>query len=246
MGVAWHEASVATLAFYDDGGAHLGTTYLARMPEAHMHTLAGVLKEEVLHAMAQRPELTLVMASDGAHGNWSILEDIVAKLPKRTRARAWWLLDIFHAGENLQDACDAIDGGGTPAARVRRQGFVETLKAYEDGETRVIRRLQDYARKARSERKRERIDAVIGYLTNNRERMKYKAAQDAKLPIATGPTEAAAKTLVGTRIKRSGVRLSQHGGQTILTFRAHLKSGRFDQLFGAVLGTYKARVRAVA
>jgi len=33
LGVAWHEASVATAAFFDAEGRHLATTYLGRMPE---------------------------------------------------------------------------------------------------------------------------------------------------------------------------------------------------------------------
>ena len=72
--------------------------------------------------------------------------------------------------------------------------------------------------------------------------MRYKQAIEANLPIATGPTEAAAKSLVGVRMKRSGARFSQHGGQTVLTLRASLRSGRFTSFFDAIIETYTARV----
>lgn len=246
VGVAWHEASVATLAFFNDDGDHLKTVYVGRMPESHMATLAAVLEQEVLHALTQQPDLSPVMASDGAHGNWAILEDIGSKMPRSAQQRARWLLDIFHVGEHLQDACDAIDGGGTVEAKLRRQGLVETLKAYDNGAARVIRRLEDYRAKTSTQNKWDRLDAVISYLRNNKKRTDYKAALDDKLPIATGPTEAAAKTLVSTRMKRSGARFGQHGGQTILTLRSHLKSDRFDDLFDSVLETYTADIRIAA
>ncbi len=37
-------------------------------------------------------------------------------------------------------------------------------------------------------------------------------------PIGTGITEAAAKTIVSTRMKRAGSRFSWHGGQAVATF----------------------------
>lgn len=246
MGVAWHEASVGTLAFFNADGEHLSTVYIGRMPEAHKATLGEMLKEEVLHAFTERPDLQPVMASDGAQGQWETLADITASLPEPARDRAVWLLDFFHAAEHLQDACDAIDGGGSAEAKVRRQALAETLKVYDDGADRVIRRLAHQRRQATREKTRDRIDAEIGYFQNNRHRMRYKQALDAKLPIATGPTEAAAKTLVGTRMKRSGARFEQHGGQAVLTLRAALKSARFDDLFDVLVDGYKADIRLVA
>lgn len=111
---------------------------------------------------------------------------------------------------------------------------------------RVIRRLAHQRRQATREKTRDQIDAEIGYFQNNRHRMHYKQAVDAKLPIATGHTEAAAKTLVGTRMKRSGARFEQHGGQAVLTLRAALKSGRFDDLFEVLVDGYRADIRMAA
>jgi hypothetical protein len=50
--------------------------------------------------------------------------------------------------------------------------------------------------------------------------MNYADALERNYPIGTGITEAAAKTIVGTRMKRAGSRFSQHGGQAVMTFRA--------------------------
>ena len=39
MGVAWHEVSVGTVAYFDKDGTHLDTTYFGRMPEPYKATL---------------------------------------------------------------------------------------------------------------------------------------------------------------------------------------------------------------
>jgi len=243
MGVAWHEASVGTISFFDAEGEHLSTIYVGRMPEEKKATLSEMLRDEALHALEQRPDLVPVLASDGAQGHWETLSDIIAEMAQGARDRAVSMLDFFHAAEHLQEACDAIDGKGSARATVRRQELSETLKQYENGVARVLQRLGHYRRLARSEARRDCIDSVIGYLQNNRHRMAYQSAIARNLPIATGPTEAAAKCLVGTRMKRSGARFSQHGGQAVLTLRAALKSGRFPDLFEVLSRGYKARIK---
>ena len=61
----------------------------------------------------------------------------------------------------------------------------------------------------------------VDYSTGERHR-------DQKLPIGSGVTESACRTLVGIRMNRSGQRWGVDGGKAILAFRALVKSGRFD------------------
>ncbi|MBX3196639.1 MAG: hypothetical protein KF850_10125 [Labilithrix sp.] len=63
-------------------------------------------------------------------------------------------------------------------------------------------------------------------------------------PIGTGITEAAAKTVVGVRMKRAGARFSQHGGQIVMLFRAAVLSERFDSLHRELHATCTAAVAA--
>ena len=58
--------------------------------------------------------------------------------------------------------------------------------------------------------------------------MNYAAFRQQGLPIGSGPVEAACKSLVKTRLCRSGMRWSWPGGQRILQLRTYLKSGRWD------------------
>jgi len=53
-------------------------------------------------------------------------------------------------------------------------------------------------------------------------------------PIGSGPVEAACKTLVKTRLGRSGMRWSREGGQRILDLRVYVKSNRWDEAWRTI------------
>src|SRR5260370_27744926 len=151
MGVAWHEASVATAAFYDAEGRHLATTYLGRMPEEHKATLAEMLIAEATTISAERPDLRVALASDGAEGQWEILGRVYNALPEDMQAHVFWLQDFFHVAEHLQDAADAIYGTDTSEARVARAEWTCTLPAYGDAVDPVRRALLRHARSRASQ-----------------------------------------------------------------------------------------------
>ena len=71
------------------------------------------------------------------------------------------------------------------------------------------------------------ITTAIGTVRSHRQRMHDQAARDAGSPIGSDPNEAANTMSVNTRLKRWG----RAGGQGVLTFRALLKSGRFDNVW---------------
>ena len=61
--------------------------------------------------------------------------------------------------------------------------------------------------------------------------MDYARYRASGLIISSGPVEAAAKTVVGHRLKRSGMRWTRPGGQHILNLRVHVQSGRWQPLW---------------
>jgi hypothetical protein len=68
----------------------------------------------------------------------------------------------------------------------------------------------------------------LGYFRNNRDKMDYAGYHASELILSSGPVEAAAKTLVGHRLKRSGMRWTREGGQQILNLRVHVQSKRWE------------------
>ena len=63
------------------------------------------------------------------------------------------------------------------------------------------------------------------------------------LPIGSGVVEAACKTLVSQRLKRSGMRWRMAGGQAMLPFRSLCHSERFEQAWPLLAGTSQHEVR---
>lgn len=249
MGRAWHEASVGTLAFFDAEGERLDTIYLARMPEPHKRTLCEELEAELRSVLRERPGLNIVWASDGAEPQWYSLHDIESRLPAECTGHRMALVDAFHVAEYVQKAANAIHGPmNTADAAVLAATWRETIKKKREGPVEVVRSMRARLGAVRTRSGRAELRAAIDYIArqNDLGRMRYVEAQRRAYPIGTGVTEAAAKTIVGSRMKRAGARFSQHGGQTIMLFRAALLSHRFAALHEQLRSTYAARVKTAA
>lgn len=110
------------------------------------------------------------------------------------------------------------------------------------GVERVIRALA-YLQKKHPRRKK--LATPLEYFRRHRRRMDYAQAKAKGLPIGSGGVEAACKTLATQRLKRSGMRWRQAGGQAILTLRALVQSDRFEQGWRLLAETYKCCISAL-
>jgi|ERR1035438_8904258 hypothetical protein len=248
MGRAWHEAAVGTLAFYDAKGERLDTIYLARMPEPYKKTLVEELEAELRSVLRERPDMNIVWASDGADPQWHALAGIESRLPPGCTGHRMRLVDAFHVAEYVQKAALAIWGADSGDAHVQAATWRETIKMKANGASGVLRSMRARVGRVRDAGARKELKAAIAYIARQKAlgRMEYVEAQRRGYPIGTGVTEAAAKTVVGSRMKRAGARFSQHGGQTVMIFRTAILSRRFDALHRELHATYVARVAAAA
>lgn len=246
-GRSWHEASVGTVAFFDAEGNRLNTIYHARMPEAGKATLVQHLREELMSVIAERPDMNVVFASDGAAPQWSSLQAMAAALPAHFTGHTMNIVDAFHVAEYLQKAAEAISGVGTSDARIQSATWRETAKE-AGGPKVVLRSMRAQRARVPTAARVKELDAAITYVDRQLKagRMEYAEAIVRNYPIGTGITEAAAKTVVGTRMKRAGARFSQHGGQAVMLFRTALLSSRFEALHRQLGDTYAKPVREAA
>ena len=67
---------------------------------------------------------------------------------------------------------------------------------------------------------RKKLRASITYFTNNEHRMNYWEHIEKNLPIGSGVTEAACKTLVKHRLCASGMRWKDRGIKTVMSLRS--------------------------
>jgi hypothetical protein len=230
----YREVGCATLAFCDVNGEMLSTIRFGRMPETKKATLKEMLLAEVARARELRPELVQVAIADAVDDNWEFLS---GEFPKAVQ-----IVDFFHAAEHLSDAVAAVYGDGTLQARRRASDLRFVLREEANGVDIVIRAL-NYLKKKHPGIKK--VAQTVAYFRRHRDRMKYADFRKRGLPIGSGVVEAACKTLVTQRMKHSGMRWGQLGGQAILNPRGWSQSERFDQAWALVAATYQVEVTVV-
>jgi hypothetical protein len=228
----YQEVGCATVSYDDRAGHRLVTRRMARMPEANKRTLKSQLTAEVMGALGQRPDLRVVKVADGAPENWSYLHET---LPFGEE-----VLDFSHAVEHLNGALGAAYGEGSATYTERAETLRRVLRDEPEGVDKVLGAL---CRLRTRYPRCQAMHAAVSYFREHRHRMRYAHLRAQNLPIGSGVVEAACKTLVSQRLKRSGMRWRVAGGQAILTFRALCQSERFEQAWPFLAGTYQHEVR---
>jgi hypothetical protein len=224
----YREVGCGAVVLYDAEGERLDTVYYGRMPESKKVTLGQQLEAECQSVLALRPDLKVVKLSDGAQDNWRLLSELDWGVEASARPQEVEIVDFYHACEHLKRACDAVWGEGHSRGKAEFERLRTLLKEAEEGVEQVIRTLQYRAGRARG-RRRKRLETELTYFRNQRHRMRYAQYLREHLPIASGVIEAACKTLVTQRLKRSGMAWTQEGGQGILSLRSLIQSGRWER-----------------
>jgi hypothetical protein len=238
----YREVGCGTISFYDAEGAFLKTVRMGRMPETKKSTLKDMLRSELGQAFAERPDLKLVAVADGANDNWSYLQDEVLDFLDDDHPKVA-ILDFFHATEHISAALGAMYGEGSVKARTKFNEYRGLLLEDPKGVEKVIRSLA-YLKKQFP--KVEKLTQVLAYIRRHRHMMRYAAYRDEALPIGSGVIEAACKTLVTQRMKNSGMRWGQEGGQAVLTLRSWTQSDRFDRAWALIAAEYRLKVTTLA
>lgn len=231
---AWKEAGVSSISIYsspDDPDLkpkRLDKRYFARMPEAGMKRLLQQQEDAVRDLVASRKEpfREMVVLCDGKRTIWNVADNT------ELYGNAIQILDFHHAMGHLSRASEVLFGkknaqGADWYDRYRVKMLEET-----GGTPSAIRSMRYYRKRLRRGSDRFTVvSRVIAFFGKNIERMRYAEFAACGLPIGSGPVEAACKTIVGARIKRSGMRWTREGGQLVLNLRRHEKANRWDSFW---------------
>ena len=223
---AWKEAGVGTISIYgqaEGGPERVDGRYYARMPEPGMKCLLRQQEQTLATLLEFRDFREKAILCDGKPAIWRAADEMEV-YDDFTR-----ILDFFHAAEHLSKAAEAIFGKQVLKATNWYEKYREQMRDETGGVEAAIQSMHYYSHKLR--RKSERyatVRRVIRYFSKNKDKMQYCDFKRRGLPIGSGPVEAACKTVVGARLKRSGMRWSRPGGQNVLNLRIHQLSGRWD------------------
>ena len=170
------------------------------------------LRDQVSSRRRQRQ--TVLHLSDGQE---SLMTDRREFLPEDVRTID--ILDLLHVLPRLWEASHLFEKEGTTAA----SDFVRTqlLKVLQGQTKSVIISLRSRGTRAKlNKNKRERLEKLTAFLTNNLFRMRYDEYLQNGYPIATGVIEGACRHVVKDRMERSGMRWKVPGAQAMLNLRA--------------------------
>jgi hypothetical protein len=156
-----------------------------------------------------------IALSDGGSG----LEDFLRDNFGRVEAV---ILDFYHAAEHLGDLAKAWHPADEAAARALAGAWCHQLK--EEGGQTLLGVLRGLDLRGKSKATRTLYQETVGYFVNQVHRMDYPAYRAKGWQIGSGPVESACKTVVGQRLKGTGMRWGEDGADAVCQLRALFRS----------------------
>jgi predicted GIY-YIG superfamily endonuclease len=221
----YREAMVGNISLYDVTGKRQHTIYIGEAPEYGKATFFQRLEKEIRIVKKHYLDALYLGIADGAKNNWTFLEQHTSRQ----------LLDFFHVTEYLATVAYAACPGKTD--KPKRESWLhercKQLKHEPKAVEKLIAEMEKYSKKTSlTKTVKENLQAALTYFINHRHMMDYAMQIEKDLPIGSGVTEAACKTLVKQRLCCSGMRWKNKGANVILSLRALVQSkGRWQQFW---------------
>jgi hypothetical protein len=159
----------------------------------------------------------VVVLGDGARWIWELAAEQFG--PQRTE-----IVDYYHATEHIWAVARALFGDSTE--QVDTWAVAWCIDLLEHGPQPWLTALRALELPTHPSDAAKIVRTELGYFANNAVRMDYPTFRAQGLPIGSGAVESAAKHVVQVRMKRSGMRWSDAGGQAMLALCAYLASKR--------------------
>ena len=215
-------------------GGRSGTRPLRPGPKALAKWLAGSVRKdpaEVIAAAFSEAEArdpghlrTWVVLVDGAEHQL----DLIRAEAARRAVTIHVIIDIIHVIEYIWGAAWRFHAAGDPAAE--DWVAVKALAVLAGDSARAAAEITAEAGAAGLEgSRRTGADACVRYLGNKHDYLRYDQALAAGWPIATGVIEGACRHLIADRLDIGGARWGLDGAEAILTLRAVISNGDFQE-----------------
>jgi len=198
--------------------------YTSHMPEAQAVSFIAKFEAELDAAEAQCPPGTVtVMLCDGARPIWNCVAHNERFADYET------LVNYYHTIEPLALVSQALFGDGSEEAAAWYDKYAARLLEHDHAVQSILHSMAYYAKSRKRSKGRTRaLQTQRTFFLRNHSKMHYASFRRRGLAIGSGPIEAACKSLVKTRLCRSGMRWSRQGGQHILDLHTYVKSNRWD------------------
>lgn len=176
-----------------------------------------IYREAVRRGLEQAQRV--VVLGDGAVWIWKIAEE---HFPAAIQ-----IVDLYHARQHLAELAQRVYGPASPqwktwvAARYRELDASQVEKV----------RGAIFGLKTRDQGVQQGIERERKYFETNAERMRYAEFRHQGLFVGSGVVEAGCKTIIGHRLKQSGMHWTVRGANAIIALRCLNLSGLWEQFW---------------
>ena len=190
------------------------SSYIATFEPAHL--FADLVEAEGIRRGAHHIRQMTILG-DGAAWIWNIAG---SKFPEATQ-----IVDLYHAREHLHDLARLLE-----FMLLDRQD--EWLAArLEDLDHGDIDGICNAARVfPLTGARKDELDTALGYFEHNAPRMRYKWFRSRGLFVGSGVVEAGCKSVIGQRLKSSGMRWTVAGAGAITALRCREASSHWETI----------------
>jgi hypothetical protein len=188
-------------------------------------TFGNLVKAEGIRRGADHVRQFTIIG-DGAAWIWGIA---TAKFPEATQ-----IVDLYHAREHVHDLARLLEfmlldrRDEWLAARLDDLDY-----GYIDGITAAARTFP------LTGVKKDELDTALGYFENNAPRMRYHWFRQCGLFVGSGVVEASCKTVIGQRLKQSGMHWTVGGADAIIALRCREASSTWE----AICNSHHTQIR---
>ena len=192
------------------------TTYVGAIETAEV--FGGRIYAEAISRGLERAQKICVLG-DGALWIWNIADEHFYG--------ATQIIDLYHAREhywNVAKLAFVFDEKQISSWTDKRR------KELDHGEVeQVIEAISQLAPSTQEEQKE--LEKEMGYFEKNKERMRYRDFRKQGLFVGSGVVEAGCRTVIGQRLKQSGMHWTVRGANNVIALRCCFFSNRWEDFW---------------
>jgi hypothetical protein len=162
-----------------------------------------------------------VIIGDGAEWIWNIAEQ---HFPGAIQ-----IVDLYHARQHLWELARAL----YPSEEIKQKRWMMRQQSkLDDGKIeKVVRYLR--ALETADPQLADKIRIEADYFERNAARMRYPQFRRQKLFVGSGVIEAGCKTVIGSRLKQSGMFWTVRGANAVIALRCNRLSSKFEDYWAS-------------
>lgn len=238
VNVRYEMPYVATITIVDSEGWALDGKRYEAMSKEGAEAVVQPLMADLRHFLRQDSSLQVGIVQDGAPDLWDALR---RALKKEKLVNQWHeAIDWYHMVERLAQALKPLPVKNWLTDFHR---WMQRLQTEDFAAEKLLDFLDSNSRSLRG-RSRHEVRKHYNYFKERTDLMRYAQLTAKGLPIGSGATEGACKSLVWARTKRSGQRWSHSGASGVLSIRAMYQSNRLSAFMDHFEISQKADIRA--